>query len=61
MVDRRHMLVEDLIRSQVQSEEEFTDQRSSHFKLYSGKFQITVEKDLPQAFDLRFCTVTTKL
>ena len=31
MVDRRNMPVEDLIRSQLQSEEEFTDQRSSHF------------------------------
>ena len=27
------MSVEDIIRSQLQSEEEFTDQRSSHFKL----------------------------
>ena len=27
------MPVEDLIRSQLQSEEEFTDHRSSHFKL----------------------------
>ena len=27
------MPVEDLIMSQFQSEEEFTDQRSSHFKL----------------------------
>ena len=34
MVDRRSMLVEDCIRSQLQSEEEFTDQRSSHFKLF---------------------------
>ena len=33
VVDRRNMPVEDLIRSQLQSEEEFTDQRSSHFKL----------------------------
>ena len=29
MVDRRDIPVEDLIRSQLQSEEEFTDQRSS--------------------------------
>ena len=27
------MSVEDLIRSQLKSEEKFTDQRSSHFKL----------------------------
>ena len=33
VVDRRNMPVEDLIRSQLLSEEEFTDQRSSHFKL----------------------------
>ena len=33
VVDRRDMPLEDLIRSQLQSEEEFTDQRSSHFKL----------------------------
>ena len=33
MVDRRNTPVEDLIRSQVQREEEFIDQRSSHFKL----------------------------
>ena len=32
-VDRRNMPVEDLIRSQLQNEEEFPDQRSSHFKL----------------------------
>ena len=31
-VDRRNTTVEDLVRSQLQSEEEFTDQRSSHFK-----------------------------
>ena len=47
MADHRNMPVEDLIRSQLQSEEEFTDQRSSHFKLCIAK--ITVEKDLPQA------------
>ena len=33
MADRRNMPVEDLIRSQLQSDEEFTEQRSSHFKL----------------------------
>ena len=34
------MPVEDLIRSQLQSEEEFTDQRSSHFKLcIAGNFK----------------------
>ena len=33
VVDRRNMPVEDLIRSQFQSEEDLTDQRSSHFQL----------------------------
>ena len=33
LVDRRNMPVEDLIRLQLQSEEELTDQRSSYFKL----------------------------
>ena len=33
VVDRRNMPVEDLIRSQLQSEDEFTDQGSSYFKL----------------------------
>ena len=32
MVDRRNVPVEDLIRSQLQSEEEFTDQCFSRFK-----------------------------
>ena len=32
MIDRRNTVIEDLIGSQLQSEEEFTDQRSSHFK-----------------------------
>ena len=61
MVDRRNMPVEDFIRSQLQSEEEFTDQRSSHFKLYSSKFQITAEKNLPQSFDLPFGTIMAEL
>ena len=33
VVDRKNTRVEDLIRLQLQSEEKFTDQRSSHFKL----------------------------
>ena len=33
VVDRRNIPVEDFIRSQLQNEEEFTHQRSSHFKL----------------------------
>ena len=53
MVDRRNMPVEDLIRSQLQPEEEFTDQRSSHFKL-------CIAVNAP-SFDLPFGTVMTKL
>ena len=37
MVDRRNMSVEDLIRLQLRSEEELTDQRSSHFKLCKSR------------------------
>ena len=33
VVDCGNMPVEDLIRAQLKSEEEFTDQHSSHFKL----------------------------
>ena len=52
MVDRRNMSVEDLIRSQLKSEEKFTDQRSSHFKLCI--------KSAP-SFDMPFGTGITKL
>ena len=52
MVDRRNMPLEDLISSQFQSEEEFTNQRSFH-TVYSSKFQITVEKNLTQALTFR--------
>ena len=56
------MPVEDLIRSQLQSKEEFTDQRSSHFKLgIAVKFQITVEKKSAPSFDLPFGTAMTEL
>ena len=57
MVDRKNINVEDRIRSQLQSEEEFTDQRSS---VYSREFQITVKKST-LSFDLLFGTVMTKL
>ena len=43
------MPVEDLIRSQLQSEEEFTDQRSSHFKLCIAVISNHCGKNLPQA------------
>ena len=56
MVDRRNMSVEDLIRSQLKSEEKFTDRRSSHFKLcITVNFKITAETNLP------FGTVITNL
>ena len=61
MVDRKNTPVEDLIRLQLQNEEEFTDQRSSHFKLYSCKFRITAEKESVPSFDLPFGTIMTKL
>ena len=61
MVDRRNMPVEDLIRSQLQSEEEFTDQHSSHFKLCMAvNFNHCRKKSAP-SFDLPFGTVMTKL
>ena len=36
MVDRKSTPAEDLISSQLQSAEEFAEQRSSHFKLCIG-------------------------
>ena len=61
MVDRSNMPVEDLIRSQLQSEKEFTDQRSSHFKLcIAVNFKSLWKKSAP-SFDLLFGTVMTKL
>ena len=56
MVDRRNTPVEDLIRSQLQSEGEFTDYRSSYFKLWMAV--TTAEKNLSQAL---FATIITKL
>ena len=54
------MPVEDLIRSQLQSEEEFTDQHSSHFKLcIAVNFKSLWEKSAP-SFD-SFGTIITKL
>ena len=56
-----NMPVEDLIRSLLQSGEEFTDQRSSHFKLsISVNFKSQYKKSAP-SFDLPFGTVMTKL
>ena len=61
MVDRRNMPVEDLIRSQLQSEEEFTDQRSSHFKLCIAVNFKSLQKKSAPSFDLPFGTVMSKL
>ena len=61
MVDRRNMPAEDLIRSQLQSEEEFTGQHSSHFKLgIAINFKSLWKKSAP-SFDLPFGTVMTKI
>ena len=61
MVDRRNMPVEDIIRSQLQGEEEFRDQPSSHFKLcIAVNFKALYKKSAPH-FDLPFGTVITKL
>ena len=53
--------VEDLIRSQLQSEEEFTDQHSSHFKLCIAVNFKSLQKKSAPSFDLPFGTVMTKL
>ena len=55
------MPVEDLIRSQLQSEDEFTDQRSSDFKLcIAVNFKSLYKKSAP-SFDLPFGTVMAKI
>ena len=51
--------VEDLIRSQLQSEEEFTDQRSSHFSLCIAVNLKSLQKKICPSFDLPFGTVMT--
>ena len=61
MVDRRNKPVEDLIRSQFQSEEEFTDQCSSHFKLCIAVNYKSLQTKICPSFDLPFGTVMTKL
>ena len=58
MVDFSNIPVEDLISSQLQSEEEFTD---SFQAVYSHKFQITEEKNLPQALTCRLAQLVIKL
>ena len=61
MDDRRNMPVEDIIRSQLQSEEEFTDQRSSNFKLCIAVNFKSLQKKSAPSFDLPFGTIMTKL
>ena len=61
MIDRRNTPVEDLIRSQLQREEEFTDQRSSHFKLCIAVTFKSLRKKSAPSFDLPFGTIMTKL
>ena len=53
--------VEDLIRSQLQSEEEFTNRRSAHFKLCIAVNFKSLQKTSSPSFDLPFSTVLTKL
>ena len=66
VVDRRNMPVEDLIRSQLPSEEEFTnlqefaDQRSSHFKLCIAINFKSLVKDLPQALTRRLAQALSR-
>ena len=61
MVDRRNMHIEDLVRSHLQCEEEFTGQSSSHFKLcIVVNFKLLQKKSAP-SFDLPFGTVMIKL
>ena len=61
VVDHRTMPVEDLIRSQLQSKEEFTDQRSSYFKLCVAVNFKSLQKKSAPSFDLPFSTVMTEL
>ena len=61
MVDGRNMPVEDLIRSQIQIEEGFTDQCSSHFKLCIAVNFKSLQKKFGPSFDLSLGTVMTKL
>ena len=60
VVDCRNKLAENLIKSQFQSEEEFTDQRSSHFKLCIVINLKSLKKKSAPIFDLSFDTVLTK-
>ena len=61
MVDRRSTPVEDLIGSQLRSEEEFTNKCSSYFKLCIAVNFKSLQKKSAPSFDLPFDTVLTKL
>ena len=61
MVERRNLSVEDLIRSQLKSEEKFTYQRSSHFKLCIAVISNHYRNKSAPSFDMPFGTVITKL
>ena len=70
MVNRSNTLVDNLVvKSQLQSEEELTDQRSSHFKLNIAvnfnhcrkKSAPSLDRALDRGLDLSFGTVMTKL
>ena len=61
MVDRRNSSVEDLIGSQLQSDEEFTDQRFSHIKLCMAVNSKSLQEKIFPKLRLAFGTVITKL
>ena len=61
MVDRRNMSVEDLIRSQLKTEEKFTNQRSFHFKRCIAVNFKSLQKQICPSFDMPFVTVITKV
>ena len=60
MVDHRNSPVDNLIRSHLQSEEEFTDQGSSHFKMCIAVNLKSLQEKSASSFDLPFDTVMTK-
>ena len=55
------MSVEDLIRSQLKSEENLTNQRSSHLELCIAVNFKSLNKQICPSFDMPFGTVITKL
>ena len=60
MVGHRNRPVEDLIRSQLQNNKEFTGQRSFHFKLCTAPNFKSLYKNSVPSFDLPFGTVVEK-